>query len=147
MIRQILENHAPVVYATLKPVYDDHQLKQSPLTMEDAVPLYASFLALFPSRMVVIDGLDEVSTVERTTLLEVLKVLPVQLLIFSREIMLLERSLPSVQFITIQAQNEDIERLVMAGIESDPELYEIIGGQGEEKKEIAGKVQLQSRGM
>jgi len=147
MIRQIIENHPNTVYAAAKPTYEDHRLKKSSLTMETAISLYASLLALFSTRIAVVDGLDEISNTEKTVLLGALKSLPLQLLIFSRPLPLFKGTLPSVEFLRIEARNEDIEQLVISKIQSDPELCDMVSANQGIVEEIASKVQASSNGM
>jgi len=147
MIRQMVEDHHLVAYRIVKPIFEDKQLKKGTLELEDAVFLYTSLLKPFQIRRAVIDGLDELVNSEKEKLLGVLKALPVQLLIFSRPLPLFERYLPSVTFLSIEAQNEDITKMVIAAIHSDRDLCEITGKKPGIVEEIASKVQAKSRGM
>ncbi|TFK16562.1 ankyrin [Coprinopsis marcescibilis] len=113
LLRQILEDH-PQTIVYIQHMHDHHSLRKTRPSKQELVGVLEKIFTsnLFDERFCSLDGLDEAKSVTQFELLDTLSQLPVNLLITSRPLHLLEGNVPTADHFSIIVQDSDIERLI-----------------------------------
>ncbi|TFK17485.1 hypothetical protein FA15DRAFT_604993 [Coprinopsis marcescibilis] len=147
LLRQILEDH-PQTIVYIQRMHDHHLLRKTrPSKQELIVVLEAIFTSnLFDERFCSLDGLDEAKSTTQFELLDSLSQLPINLLITSRPLHLLEDNVPTADHFSIILQDADIERLIEEKVRQIPTLKGLLA-KDEFKQWVVKTIIEKSSGM
>ncbi|TFK19222.1 ankyrin [Coprinopsis marcescibilis] len=147
LLRQILEDH-PQTIAYIQPLHDYHSLRKTRPSKQDLIGvLQAVFTSnLFDEKFCSLDGLDEAKSITQFELLDTLSQLPVNLLVTSRPLHLLEGKFLMADRFNILVQDSDIEHLIEEKVRQMPSLEGLLA-QDEFKKWVVKTIIEKSSGM
>ena len=142
--RQLLERHGQLL-PIVKAEYD----KQAALMeLSEVANLFLSLLHQFHTRQVVVDGLDEISSQERTRLLQVLAQSSAQILVLSRPLDPYLPHLPRAVPLPIDNRNRgDITNFVVSKLEARLGVKAMVGNMKKAVQEIASVLEKKAGGM
>jgi hypothetical protein len=144
-VRQMLERYNDLL-PLFEDVYAKHHRELTQPTAEELRGLLFECHKRFDASFFVVDGLDEAMPEVRYHLLEALTALEAKVLITSRPMELLQSKFPSAKFLKISASKADIEKHVVAKIEKDSKLREVLD-HGSLTRTAITTIQNKSEGM
>ncbi|TFK19831.1 ankyrin [Coprinopsis marcescibilis] len=147
LLRQILEDH-PQTIVYIQRMHDHHSIRKTRPSKQELIGVLEAIFTsnLFDQRFCSLDGLDEAKSITQFELLEALSQLPVNLLITSRPLHLLEGNIPTADHFSIILQDADIERLIEERVRQIPTLASLLA-RDEFKKWVVKTVVEKSSGM
>ena len=147
ILRQILEDH-PQTIAYIQPLHDHHSLRKTRPSKEELIGVLKAILTsnLFDQRFCSLDGLDEARSNTQFELLDSLSQLPINILLTSRPLHLLEGKAPTAEHFAIVVQDSDIEHLIKEKVRGMATLEMLLAGD-ELKKWVVNTVIEKSSGM
>ncbi|KAH6906616.1 ankyrin repeat-containing domain protein [Coprinopsis sp. MPI-PUGE-AT-0042] len=145
LVAQTLERHADLIpYA--EPLYLQHQREGTRPSQSELVDLLWAFIHSGKTMFFILDALDELSSEDRRTLVELLASMDVKLFVTSRPLQALERHFPEAQFFDIAARPADIALLIKDSVRRNSELQELLSLPGLEEH-TAHAIQQAAGGM
>jgi len=144
LIWQLLAEHEETVLDAVREEFKKHSKHGQQLSESKALALLSTLLWLFEKSYIVVDGLDELEDEDQVTLLKAFAILPTQILIISRPLVLCVDYIPSAVTLSIEARNEDIEKFVKTKINNDPKLRRNIGSKPTLLQEVVEKVKAKA---
>ena len=103
---------------------------------------------MFEKAYIIVDALDEAPDDTRLNLLEALRLLPVNLLLTSRPLVMLEQYHSDAAYIHVERENwMDIEIFIEKKIDKTPWLTTMLRGKEAIRMEICAKLKEKSQGM
>ncbi|TFK22078.1 hypothetical protein FA15DRAFT_644639 [Coprinopsis marcescibilis] len=131
LLRQILEDH-PQTIVYIQRMHDHHSLRKTRPSKRDLVGVLEAIFTsnLFDEKYCSLDGLDEAKSITQFELLDTLSQLPVNLLITSRPLHLLEGKFLTADHFSIIVQDSDIERLIEEKVRQIPTLEALLANDG-----------------
>ncbi|TFK17184.1 hypothetical protein FA15DRAFT_605593 [Coprinopsis marcescibilis] len=147
LLRQILEDH-PQTIVYIQRMHDHHSLRKTRPSKKELVGVLEEIFTsnLFDERFCSLDGLDEAKSITQFELLDTLSQLPINLLITSRPLHLLEDNVPTADHFSIILQDADIERLIEEKVRQIPTLKGLLA-KDEFKKWVVKTIIEKSSGM
>ncbi|TFK23323.1 ankyrin [Coprinopsis marcescibilis] len=147
LLRQILEDY-PQTIIYIQPMYDYHSLRKTRPSKQELIGVLEAIFTsnLFDEKFCSLDGLDEAKLITQFELLDHLSQLPINLLITSRPLHLLEGKLPMADHFSITIQNSDIESLIEERVLHRPALQYLLA-QDEIRKMVVETMMKKASGM
>ncbi|TFK18908.1 hypothetical protein FA15DRAFT_649026, partial [Coprinopsis marcescibilis] len=145
LLRQILEDH-PQTMAFIKPMHDYHALRKTRPSKQELIDTLKSIFTsdLFDQRFFSLDGLDEAKSKTQFDLLKSLDQLPINILLTSRRLPLLEDMVPDAEFFDIVVQDADIEFLIEEKVSGMRTLSRLLEKDGWRRKVVRSVIEKSS---
>jgi hypothetical protein len=140
-LRQLLKDHFPNVYPAIQPLYEEQKHHQVPLEDSEAISILGLIIQYFQKTFIVVDGLNEMLDIEKATILNHLKTLQINLLIFSRRMDAFMGFLPIMTSFSIEARNGDIEAFVHDRISNNYCLHRLLQHDDTATQEVVTRIQ------
>ena len=139
LVKQTLERH-PICIPIADDVYDRHVQEGTHPTEQELLQLLAEFIQLFGATFYLLEALDEAPTNIQEDLVRALASLNIRLFITSRPIKAAEEylQLPSTCAFQVVAQENDLDLLINAGIDSCAHLHSLLSSQ--QREEVANTI-------
>ena len=147
LLRQILEDH-PQTIAYFQPLHTYHSLRKTQPSKEELIDVLKAILTsdLFDQRFCSLDGLDEARSNTQFELIDSLSQLPINILLTSRPLHLLEGNVPTAEHFDIVVQDSDIKRLIEDKVRGIMTLKRLLS-QAEMKQWVVKTIIEKSSGM
>ncbi|KAJ7028119.1 ankyrin repeat domain-containing protein [Mycena alexandri] len=132
-----------------KKLYQQHQEKQTPLSLDEAFEVLCSAITEFLKVYIVVDAVDEYPETQRQILLEYLAEMgpTVNLMITSRPHITPDSALPNTATLEIRANEDDVGRYVDAQIRRSPRLSKHVQSRINLREEIHSAITCTVDGM
>jgi ankyrin repeat domain-containing protein 50 len=145
LISQLTEGR-PDVAKVVEAAYAAHKKGRDRLNEKELQTIMSQAIALFGTRFLILDGLDETSAEKQYALLRLLSPLDVKLFVTSRPLAKLEPKFTGATFFRVAAQERDIRLHVDDRISRHPDLEDLLADP-DFKEQVILKIILKSDGM